>query len=443
MKIPIYLSIGLAGTLFLSPISFSHVHAENVEQTSTTVVDETFDSSEIVTIQDSHLKEAIAHALNVSPTIDITIDQLKSLTSLDAGYVTSLEGLQYATNLKELVLYEGKVSDLSPISNLTSLEKLDVSANLISNLTPLKNLTNLTHLYVGENTIKNISPLAHLTNLEELYVSNNQISNLSPLSRLTNLRYLYVGGNNITYISYLANLTNLEVLALGDNNISNISYLSEMTNLIYLSLYGNNISNISFLSNLTSLEELYLSDNRISKFSSLRTLENLHYLSQSNNPGADTEQPVIEGVENKTILLNQKFDETLGVKATDNADGNVTKYMQIDGTVDTETIGTYTLTYIVDDSVGNQTEVNRTITVKKETVKPTISGIENKTVKKNKTFYLKAGVTAKDNIDGNITKNIEVTGTVNEKKAGKYTLYYTVTDTSGNTTKKKRVITVK
>ena len=68
MKIPIYLSIGLAGTLFLSPISFSHVHAENVEQTSTTVVDETFDSSEIVTIQDSYLKEAIAHALNVSPT---------------------------------------------------------------------------------------------------------------------------------------------------------------------------------------------------------------------------------------------------------------------------------------------------------------------------------------------------------------------------------------
>ena len=131
------------------------------------------------------------------------------------------------------------------------------------------------------------------------------------------------------------------------------------------------------------------------------------------------------------------------MKATDNADGNVTKYMQIDGTVDTETIGTYTLTYIVDDSVGNQTEVNRTITVKKDEVKPTISGIENKTVKKNKTFYLKAGVTAKDNIDGNITKNIKVTGTVNEKKVGKYTLYYTVTDTSGNTTKKKRVITVK
>lgn len=439
-KIPIY--IGLAGALFFHSAGLSHGYAYDTEQT-TTESQSTTNSSDIITIPDTHLKEAIAHALKVSPNSEITSDQLKSLTSLNAGYVTSLEGLQYATNLKEIVLYEGKVTDLSPLANLTGLEKLDAGSNQISDLSPLKNLTNITHLYLGENMITNLSPLAYLTKLEELNVSYNQISNLSSLSKLTNLRYLYLEGNKITYISYLAQLPNLEVLALGDNNISNLSYLSKLENLHYLSLYKNNISTIASLSNLMSLEELYLSDNRIVNFSPLRTLENLHYLEQFNNPGEDTVKPKINGVENKTIQVNQKFSATLGVTATDNKDGDITEYMDIEGTVDTQTAGSYDLTYIVKDSVGNQTEVTRTITVKKDTVKPTISGIENKIVKKNKTFYLKAGVTAKDNVDGIITKYIRITGTVNVKKAGKYTLYYTVTDSSGNTTKKKRVITVK
>lgn len=437
------MSIGLASALLLSSTSLSHVHATNSEQTSTTEIASTNDSSEIVNIPDTYLKEAIAHALNVSPNSDITTGQLESLTYLEAGYVSSLESLQYATHLQELVLYEGEVSDLSPLANLTSLNKLDISANLISDLSPLTNLTNLAHLYVGENNITNLSSLAHLTHLEELYLSNNHISNLSPLAKLTNLHYLYVGENNITNLSPLAHLTHLEVLALGGNHISNISYLSKLTDLLYLSLDRNNLSNISSLAHLTNLEELDVSDNHIVKFSALRPLKNLQYLEQDNNPGEDQVKPKIEGVGNKTIRFNQPFDATLGVKASDNAEGDVTKYLTIEGTVNTKKVGTYSLTYIVADSVGNETKVNSSITVKKDNVKPTLFGVESKTVKRNKPFYAKAGVTAKDNIDRNITKHIQVTGNINIKKAGKYTLTYTVTDTSGNKTTKRRIIIVK
>ena len=367
-KIPKYMSIGLASALFLSSTSFSHVYAANSEQASPTEIASTNDSSEIVKIPDTYLKEAIAHALNVSPNSEVTKGQLQSLTYLEAGYVTSLDGLQYATHLQELVLYEGKVSNLSPLANLTSLNKLDVSANLISDLAPLTNLTNLTHLYIGENNISNISSLTQLTHLEELYLSNNHISNLSPLAKLTNLRYLYVGENNITYISPLAHLTHLEVLALGGNHISNISYLSKLTDLLYLSLNRNNLSNISSLAHLTNLEELDVSDNHIVKFSPLRPLKNLHFLEQDNNPGEDHVKPKIEGVGNKTIRVNQPFDATFGVKATDNAEGDVTKYITIEGTVNTKKVGTYSLTYKVADSVGNETKVNSSITVKKDQV---------------------------------------------------------------------------
>ena len=52
------------------------------------------------------------------------------------------------------------------------------------------------------------------------------------------------------------------------------------------------------------------------------------------------------------------------------------------------------------------------------------------------------GVTATDKEDGNITKHIKVTGSVDTNKPGTYELTYTVTDKNGNSTTTKRTITV-
>jgi hypothetical protein len=53
------------------------------------------------------------------------------------------------------------------------------------------------------------------------------------------------------------------------------------------------------------------------------------------------------------------------------------------------------------------------------------------TVEINKT-YVEPGATATDNIDGNISSKIVITGTVDISKVGTYTRTYNVTDNSGN-----------
>lgn len=78
-----------------------------------------------------------------------------------------------------------------------------------------------------------------------------------------------------------------------------------------------------------------------------------------------------------------------------------------------------------------------------DTQKPILTGVSNKTVNLNSKFSAKLGVKAKDNYDGNITKKVTVKGSVNTKKVGKYTLTYSVKDSSGNKTVAKRIITVK
>ncbi|TDK61750.1 DUF5011 domain-containing protein [Bacillus salipaludis] len=155
----------------------------------------------------------------------------------------------------------------------------------------------------------------------------------------------------------------------------------------------------------------------------------------------DNVKPVISGTGNKTIKLNSSFNPKTGVTAKDNSDGSLTNKIKITGSVNTKKKGVYTLTYSVVDGSGNKTVVVRKITV--DNVKPVIKGAANKTIKLKTHFNPKTGVTAKDNLDGNVTSKIKITGTVNIKKKGVYKLYYTVSDSSGNKTVVTRKITVK
>lgn len=68
-----------------------------------------------------------------------------------------------------------------------------------------------------------------------------------------------------------------------------------------------------------------------------------------------------------------------------------------------------------------------------DTTAPVITRTGNATVTVPvKTAYTDAGATASDNVDGNITARISVTGAVNTNVVGTYTLAYNVTDAAGN-----------
>ncbi|WP_084374993.1 immunoglobulin-like domain-containing protein [Neobacillus soli] len=155
----------------------------------------------------------------------------------------------------------------------------------------------------------------------------------------------------------------------------------------------------------------------------------------------DNVKPVISGATYKTIALNSSFNPKTGVTAKDNVDGSLTSKIKVSGTVNTKKKGTYTLKYTVSDTSKNMTTVTRKITI--DSTKPAISGAKNKTIRYKSSFNPKTGVTARDNLDGNVTSKLKITGKVNTKKKGSYTLTYTVTDKSKNKTVVKRKITVK
>ena len=173
-------------------------------------------------IPDPNLATAVRETLGLGANDDITQTNIQRLTSLEAENrrITNLAGLEYATNLKTLVLSHNQISNVSQLSTLTNLTVLSIWDNNISDVSALSTLTNLKTLYLNGNNISDVSALAALTNLYSLALHGNNISDVSALAALTNLNELYLYNNQISDVSPLTSLTNLEILHLHDNQIA-------------------------------------------------------------------------------------------------------------------------------------------------------------------------------------------------------------------------------
>ena len=159
--------------------------------------------------------------------------------------------------------------------------------------------------------------------------------------------------------------------------------------------------------------------------------------------------PTITGVKDQTIKVGESFDPKSGVSAKDKEDGNLTSKIKIDGEVDTNKAGKYQLTYTVEDRKGAKATASATITVVPKiedgiviNSAPTITGVKDQTIKVGESFDPKAGVSAKDKEDGDLTSKIKIDGKVDTNKVGKYKLTYTVEDSKGAKATASATITV-
>ena len=93
--------------------------------------------------------------------------------------------------------------------------------------------------------------------------------------------------------------------------------------------------------------------------------------------------------------------------------------------------GKQNVTVVVEDEGGNKTEKEIEVNIVKDTEKPELTGLHDLTVKVNGEVDYLSGLTAKDNRDPSPKITVD-SSDVNLKKAGTYTVKYTVKDRSGN-----------
>ncbi len=146
----------------------------------------------------------------------------------------------------------------------------------------------------------------------------------------------------------------------------------------------------------------------------------------------DTTAPVItlNGSSTVSLIVGDTYTED-GATALDAVDGSVS--VNIVGSVDANTAGTYNLLYVAADNAGNTATSSRSVVVSTapDTTAPviTILGANPVTVTLG-TVYGDEGATTTDNVDLNVP--VTASSTVDMNTAGTYSVTYSAVDTAGN-----------
>lgn len=286
------------------------------------------DTTKEINIPDANLKKILLENNDMDNDKKITEQDMINMQWMD-GYnaeISSLEGLQYAKNLKYIGLSGNYIKDLSPILGITTLESVDLSNNLLTDISGLGstkwtalNYINLNNNFINfknstnYNTLKNImksiqneyydweNELTQTINSQ--YENIGEIDNEVILEDALKARLIRLGidtnkDGKITrremyYANMLngqedmfelnlsnANITNISGLEylgfsyidLSDNNIEDITPITKNKKVIFINLSNNNISNISGIENNYNLIDINLSNNKITNITPLTNL---------------------------------------------------------------------------------------------------------------------------------------------------------------------------
>ncbi|EAE7074005.1 class 1 internalin InlE [Listeria monocytogenes] len=270
LRIVVTLAAVLAITFWVG-MSSKEVQAAVIEQP--TPINEIFTDPVVA----DNVKTLLGKADVTDEVTQTDLDSVTHLSAKSAG-ITTIEGLQYLTNLSELELIDNQVTDLNPLTNLTKITELRLSGN----------------------PLKDVSALAGLKNLKTMDLIYTDITNVTPLAGLSNLQVLNLDINQITDITPLAGLSNLQFLSFGSTQVSDLTPLANLSKLTTLNAMNSKVSDVSPLTGLSNLTEVYLEENQISDVSPLAKLPNLSIVTLTNQ--TITNQPVF--YQNKPIVPN-------------------------------------------------------------------------------------------------------------------------------------------
>ena len=160
---------------------------------------------------------------------------------------------------------------------------------------------------------------------------------------------------------------------------------------------------------------------------------------------------IIISKKSKTPKITLKGDSSidLALNSTYFEEGATAKYgskdiskdIQISNNINTKTTGKYYVTYTVKYKK-KSTTVTRAVNVV-DTTSPTLTlhGDEAINIAQD-SQYKELGCYAQDNYEGDISSKISISSDVDTSKIGNYTVTYTVSDSSGNTSSITRIVNV-
>eukprot|EP00818_Percolomonas_sp_WS_P007561 CAMPEP_0117447784 /NCGR_PEP_ID=MMETSP0759-20121206/7057_1 /TAXON_ID=63605 /ORGANISM="Percolomonas cosmopolitus, Strain WS" /LENGTH=657 /DNA_ID=CAMNT_0005240137 /DNA_START=1 /DNA_END=1974 /DNA_ORIENTATION=+ len=218
-------------------------------------------------------KSTLGPPKNPTSSFRRPLTQLTHL-SLENSNITSIDNLQYCTNLRVLYLSNNHIQTIEGLENLVHLTQLYLQNNQIRKIEGLSTLTSLKKLHLEQNFISCLEGLTQNRLLSELFLSNQSETtdqHVPASDGDTQTPHEYYAERSGEFFFDLATLYNLQhslsVLSLSNCRVRSASDLSVLNNMQKLDLSKNQITNMDSVSQLLTnnfvLYELDLSDNPV------------------------------------------------------------------------------------------------------------------------------------------------------------------------------------
>lgn len=178
---------------------------------------------------------------------------VKELNVSSSG-ISSLDGLQYFANLKNLECEYNQLTSSLDVHMLSLLERFYCYSNQLTNLN-VSGLSNLTHLLCGSNLLTSLD-VTGSENLSQLNCDNNQLTTLA-FHQAARVSYLKCNNNQLTQLN-VSDLHMLSDLFCSYNQLTQINFNN--IPIRYISCHHNQLTSLTLI-NCTRLESLYCSNN--------------------------------------------------------------------------------------------------------------------------------------------------------------------------------------
>lgn len=223
------------------------------------------------------------------------IGSLPSLTSLtlQSCSLSTISGLENATELVYLDLSGNTIRDITPLANCSKLQQAKLQHNVIADVTTLAGCTGLTVLDLSYNDLENITPLSGLKSLVELQAAQNRLTQLPSMSALTQLKTLDVSYNSLTSLEPLSACTVLSTLNVSNNHLQNIAPLASLGSLTELDFSYNEVQELPKFQSDSQLMTINGSYNQLSSLEALRGLPALNRVYMDYNKDLASVEPLV------------------------------------------------------------------------------------------------------------------------------------------------------
>jgi hypothetical protein len=179
--------------------------------------------ADVINMPDATLAGVVRSSLGLPADAPITNEAMLGLTRIWTPYpmgITSLEGLEYATNLRTMHLPGNPLEDCSPIANLQYLDSIGLNDCGLHDISFALTLPHLESIEVDFNLLTNLPAFPADLQLTRLSAMGNQLQDITPLTNLTSLIGLNLDDNPLGPHAY-----DIDIPLIRRNNPMLISFI--------------------------------------------------------------------------------------------------------------------------------------------------------------------------------------------------------------------------